>query len=150
MHVLVEGVAHALFVETDRALTHLDEAVPREGWIGALLTISEWVRTYLARDESRHIAFYTTQATKRLEESKLARAFTRFALSKVWGPVGSTIEPEEEVRFVMGYLFDGPDGLREVRKMDEAIAKLPGMQGLAVNEHAFRARGLYADLPAAA
>ena len=104
----------------------------------------------IAAQESRHIAFYTTQATKRLEESKLARAFTRFALSKVWGPVGSTIEPEEEVRFVMGYLFDGPEGLREVRKMDEAIAKLPGMQGLGINEAAFRARGLYADLPAAA
>jgi len=104
----------------------------------------------IAAQESRHIAFYTTQATKRLGDSKLARAFTRFALSKVWGPVGSTIEPEEEVRFVMGYLFDGPDGLREVRKMDEAIAKLPGMQGLTVNENAFRARGLYTDLPAAA
>ena len=33
--------------------------------------------------------------------------------------------------------------------MDEAIAKLPGMGGLKVNESAFRARGLYADLPAA-
>ncbi|MGN6446720.1 ferritin-like domain-containing protein [Amnibacterium sp.] len=100
----------------------------------------------IAQQETRHIAFYTTQATKRLEESKLARMFTRFALSNVWGPVGSTIEPEEEVAFVMGYLFDGEDGLREVRKMDEAIAKMPGMSGLTVVENAFRARGLYADI----
>ena len=98
----------------------------------------------IAQQETRHIAFYTTQAAKRLSSSAIARKFTRFALTKVWGPVGSTIEPEEEVRFVMKYLFDGDEGLHEVRKMDEAIAKLPGMSGLTVVENAFRARGLYA------
>ena len=62
----------------------------------------------------------------------------------MWGPVGSTIQSDEEVRFVMGYLFEGEDGLREVRKMDEAVAKMPGMQDLSIVERAFRARGLYA------
>ena len=98
----------------------------------------------IAQQETRHIAFYTTQATKRLEASGKARKFTRFALSKFWGPVGSTVMPESEIQFVMGYLFDGEDGLREVRKMDDGIAKLPGMTGLTIVEDAFRSRGMYA------
>ncbi|HEV7622855.1 MAG TPA: ferritin-like domain-containing protein [Amnibacterium sp.] len=96
----------------------------------------------IAQQEARHIAFYTTQARKRLEASGRARAITRFALSRFWGPVGSGVMPEEEVDHVMGHLFSGEDGLHEVHKLDEQIAQLPGLEGLTIMRDAFARRGL--------
>ncbi|HET6826995.1 MAG TPA: ferritin-like domain-containing protein [Amnibacterium sp.] len=96
----------------------------------------------IAQQETRHIAFYTTQARKRLEASGRARAITRFALSRFWGPVGSGVMPEDEVDHVMGHLFSGEDGLREVHKLDEQIAQLPGLDGLTIMRDAFARRGL--------
>jgi hypothetical protein len=98
----------------------------------------------IAQQESRHIAFYATQARKRLEASGRARAITRFVMSRFWGPVGSGVMPEEEVDHVMRHLFSGVDGLREMRKLDEQIAELPGLEGLTVLAEAFRRRGLIA------
>lgn len=102
----------------------------------------------IAAQETRHIAFYTTQATKRLEESPKARKLTRFLLSKFWGPVGSGAMPEHEVAHVMRHIFSGEDGLHEVRKMDDQIAKLPGLDGLRLLETQFRRRGIYDDISA--
>lgn len=96
----------------------------------------------IAQQETRHIAFYTTQARTRLEASGRARAITRFALSRFWGPVGSGVMPEDEVDHVMGHLFSGEDGLREVHKLDEQIAQLPGLEGLTIMRDAFVRRGL--------
>jgi len=96
----------------------------------------------IAQQETRHIAFYTTQARKRLEASGRARAITRFALSRFWGPVGSGVMPEDEVNHVMRHLFTGEDGLREVHKLDGQIAQLPGLEGLTIMRDAFARRGL--------
>jgi hypothetical protein len=96
----------------------------------------------IAQQETRHIAFYTTQAEKRLAASGNARALTRFALSRFWGPVGSGVMPEDEVDHVMRHLFSGDDGRREVHRIDERIAKLPGLEGLTIMADAFRRRGL--------
>jgi rubrerythrin len=94
----------------------------------------------IAKQEARHVAFYTTQARERLARSKKARVVTRFALTKAWGPVGSTIEDDAEVRHVFGHLFSGEDGMREIRKLDDHISKLPGLDGLRIVE---RAMGKY-------
>jgi hypothetical protein len=96
----------------------------------------------IAQQETRHIAFYTTQARARLEASGRARAITRFALSRFWGPVGSGVMPDEEVDHVMRHLFSGEDGLREVHRLDEQIASLPGLEGLTILRDAFARRGL--------
>ncbi|HEY0374474.1 MAG TPA: ferritin-like domain-containing protein [Amnibacterium sp.] len=96
----------------------------------------------IAQQETRHIAFYTTQARKRLEVSGRARAITRFALSRFWGPVGSGVMAEEEVDHVMRHLFTGDDGVREMHKLDEQIAQLPGLEGLTIMRDAFARRGL--------
>lgn len=98
----------------------------------------------IAQQETRHIAFYTTQATKRLEASPRAQKLVRLALSKAWAPVGSGVMPDAEVRHVMAQLFSGESGLAEARKLDGQIAKLPGLTGLHIVERAFRKRGLYA------
>jgi hypothetical protein len=96
----------------------------------------------LAAQETKHIAFYTTQAQARLEKSPKARKFTRFALQQTWGPVGSTIMPEADVKHMMTYLFGGEAGLKEVRKIDAQIAEMPGLEGLTLMETAFAKLGL--------
>ena len=102
----------------------------------------------IAAQEARHIAFYSTQAAKRMADSAKATTLVRLILSKVWNPVGSGIMTDDEVKHVMGHIFAGEDGLADVRKLDEQIAKMPGLDGLRIVETAFRKRGLYAGLAA--
>lgn len=96
----------------------------------------------IAQQETRHVAFYASQARARLEKSKMAQKLTRLALSKAWEPVGSSISEPAEVKHVMGHLFAGQDGVNEARRIDSNIAKLPGMDGLTIVESALRKRGI--------
>lgn len=96
----------------------------------------------IGQQETRHVAFYTTQARDRLEKSAMARKLTRLALSKFWGPVGSGVMPDEAVRHVMGHIFGTPDGMNEIRKIDDHVAKLPGLEGLQVVTDSFAALGV--------
>ena len=96
----------------------------------------------IGQQETRHVAFYTTQARSRLEKSAAARTLTRFALSKAWGPVGSGVMPESEVKHVMNHIFGSAEGMAEIRKIDEHIARLPGLEGLQLVTDAFRVRGI--------
>ena len=98
----------------------------------------------IAKQETRHVAFYASQARDRLLKSKKAQVIARFALNKFWAPVGSGISSEEEVTHVMGDLFAGPDGRKLVRDIDSHIAKLPGMEGLTIVENSLEARGIAA------
>lgn len=84
----------------------------------------------IMRQETRHVAFYVTQARRRLAASARARRLTRFALRRFWAPVGSSVMPERETRHLLNYLFDGPGGARTVRKIDADVERLPGMAGL--------------------
>lgn len=97
----------------------------------------------IAAQEAKHVAFYATQARTRLEASAKARTLARLALEHTWGPVGSTILPDEEVVHVMGHLFGGPEGRKEIDAIDKHIARLPGMQGLSIVADAMRVRGVY-------
>jgi hypothetical protein len=96
----------------------------------------------IAKQEARHVAFYATQARDRLARSKTAQVIARFALKNAWGPVGSSVMPNDEVKHVMSHLFAGPEGLREIRKLDEHVQRMPGLQGLTIVETALRARGV--------
>jgi hypothetical protein len=97
----------------------------------------------IAKQEARHVAFYATQARERLASSRKAQKLARLALSTAWRPVGSGIMDDVEVDFVSRHLFGG-DGMREVRKIDEHISRLPGMEGLSIVETAMRGRGIVA------
>ena len=99
----------------------------------------------IAAQETKHIAFYASQARDRLEKSKKAQVIARFALSKFWAPVGSTISPDSEVTHVMGHLFAGEEGRKLIRSIDSHIAKLPGMTGLTIVESALDKRGISAE-----
>lgn len=94
----------------------------------------------IAQQETRHVAFYTTQARTRLDASERARSLVRMILGKVWRPVGSGMMDDAEVRHVMGHLFADKPG--ELDRLDQRIQKLPGLGGLTIFRTAFGRLGV--------
>ncbi|KQO09867.1 hypothetical protein ASF06_06340 [Agreia sp. Leaf244] len=96
----------------------------------------------IAKQEARHVAFYTSQARERLAKSTKAQKFARFALSNFWAPVGSSIMEKNEVKHVMGHLMGGEEGRKAARKIDTAISGLPGLEGLTIVDDSLNALGV--------
>lgn len=94
----------------------------------------------IAQQETRHVAFYTTGARARMEQSERTRTLVRFALTKGWRPVGSNIMGDDEVRAVMGLLFEGRR--REIEQLDQRVGRFPGMEGATIFADAFRRLGV--------
>ncbi|HJU98334.1 MAG TPA: hypothetical protein VJ644_10185 [Jiangellaceae bacterium] len=92
--------------------------------------------------ESRHLAFYNSQARERLERSERAQKLTRFALRKFWAPVGSTIQPKAETAFVLDYLMGGSEGEKHISRLDRKVDTLPGQEGLDLVSTAVAAFGV--------
>lgn len=86
--------------------------------------------TRIMAQESRHIAFYASEARTRLAASRRARLITRWALRRLWAPVGTGVMPAEETAFVLGHLLAGDAGRREAARIDAQIDRLPGQAGL--------------------
>jgi hypothetical protein len=76
-------------------------------------------------DEARHFFFYYRQAEVRLGRPGAARV-ARLLVDRFWAPVGSGVQPGEELAFLAGYLFSGADGRAAARKVDQTIRRLPG------------------------
>src|SRR5207244_8028300 len=76
-------------------------------------------------DESRHFFFYYRQAEIRLQRPVVART-ARFLVDRSWAPVGSGVQPREELGFMARYLFSGAEGRAAARKVDDTIRRLPG------------------------
>lgn len=86
--------------------------------------------TRIIKQETRHAAFYASQARDRLARSARARTLTRFALRRFWAPVGAGILPKQDTRHLVRYLMGGKEGMRLVDLIDEKTDKLPGLAGL--------------------
>jgi hypothetical protein len=86
------------------------------------------------RQESRHVAFYASQAKDRLTRSSKARKLTRFALKRFWAPVGSDVVPPHEIKFITRHLFSE----RVCQQIDEKIDKLPGQEGLGLLARSYK------------
>ena len=84
----------------------------------------------IRRQESRHIAFYASEARVRLQRSRRAQRLTRFALRRLWAPVGSGVMPESETTFLLAWLMGDDDGELAAERIDSNLAALPGMTGL--------------------
>jgi hypothetical protein len=82
------------------------------------------------QQETRHLAFYASQARDRLERSATARKLTRYAMKAFWGPVGSTIQPKRETAFVLNYLMGGAEGAKHIERIDRKMDEMPGLAGL--------------------
>jgi hypothetical protein len=88
----------------------------------------------IMRQEGRHIDFYVAQAHRRLAASRRARSIARFALRRLWNPVGSGVMPPAETRHVARYLMSGSDGLSVAQRIDRHVDRLPGLKGLGLLE----------------
>jgi rubrerythrin len=88
--------------------------------------------TRIIKDERRHFAFYRAQARVRLARSAKARRITRWALERLWAPVGTGVRPQDETDFAVAYIFGDEEGHRVAEEMDGVIAELPGMAGLRI------------------
>ena len=84
----------------------------------------------IMKQEGRHIDFYSSEATRRLDGNRAAQNLTRFALNKFWAPVGSTIMPQTEVAHLSNYLFRDEGGRNMGARIDRRIDRLPGLGGL--------------------
>jgi hypothetical protein len=84
----------------------------------------------IAKQEGRHIDFYVSQATRRLDASPTARRLTRLALRTRWRPVGSGVMPEVETNHLIAHLFGGDDGNKMVERIDRRVGRLPGLGNL--------------------
>src|SRR5207253_2687072 len=101
----------------------------------------------IMRDESRHFAFYFSQAERRLARPGAA-CVARFLVDHFWAPVGSGVQPDAEVRFLASYLLSGPDGRAAARKIDATIRTLPGFEDVVLMEE-FTERAVRVPAPAA-
>jgi hypothetical protein len=90
----------------------------------------------IAKQETKHVAFYVSQARERLSESVRAQKLTRTLLSKFWAPVGSSISEREDTIFVFDRLMNGEEGRKAVKQLDNHISSLPGMNNLNIFEKA--------------
>lgn len=96
----------------------------------------------IAKQEAQHVAFYATQARDRLANSTKAQKLARFALRRYWGPVGTGVMDEGEVRHVLHHLMSGPDGRKEASAIDRHISNMPGMSDLRIVQDALDARAV--------
>ena len=80
----------------------------------------------IIKDERRHFAFYRSQARARLSGSRNAQRITRWAMQRLWAPVGTGVRPQLETDFVIGALFGDEAGARRLDECDAIIRELPG------------------------
>jgi len=84
----------------------------------------------IMRQETRHVAFYTTQARQRLDASARARRMTPFALRRFWSPVGAGVMPETETAHLLRFLFGDRADQYAAARIDAHVDRLPGLGGL--------------------
>jgi len=142
-HLVVSGLAGDDYTAVHMAWGAVNEWCTQAGYarLAARAGHPE-LRELLARimrQEGRHIDFYATQATRRLEASGRARRLVRLALARFWRPVGAGVMPATETRFITDYLFGDDDGREVARRLDARIARLPGLDGLTLVTDAVRA-----------
>jgi hypothetical protein len=84
----------------------------------------------IMRQEGRHIDFYASEGGRRLGRSRAAQAVTRVALRRYWRPVGHTVRPYDETRFLVEHLFSDSNGVEMADRIDRHVDRLPGLGGL--------------------
>jgi hypothetical protein len=81
----------------------------------------------LAKDERRHFSFYYNKAKSQLQHRN-AQRLTTFIIKHFWLPVGGGVKPDAEVDWILGYILGEPSGEQVAARIDQTIAKLPGLE----------------------
>nr|AYM52753.1 hypothetical protein [Archangium disciforme] len=105
MQLLIEGVAHSMFLEASRRVQTLDDTEGLDSSLRALKTLVAEAMPRLARDESRHIAFglhVLRRRIPRLERAARVRLEEKVALWGEW-----VLEQAREPDLVVGIGVDG-------------------------------------------
>jgi hypothetical protein len=84
----------------------------------------------IARQERRHFAWYFHSARVLLERRAAARRLTRFALERIWSPVGVGVKGADDARRLLGILFPGAAVDAMAADVDARIGALPGLAGI--------------------
>jgi hypothetical protein len=133
-HLLAGGHVGPSYIATHMTWGAINEWTTQAGYARLAARAGHPVLTELLqrimRQEGRHIDFYASQAERRLAGDRRAQRVTRFALKRLWAPVGSGVMPAAEVQFVTRYLFSGNDGAAIAARIDRRVDRLPGLDGL--------------------
>lgn len=144
--LLLANLAGEDFIATHMTWGAINEWSTHAGYVALQRNEDHPVLTELLRriikQETRHVAFYNSQARARLQASPRARTLTRLALRYAWKPVGSGVMPDDEVRFMLAYLMGGPEGRSAAQKVDQKIDSLPGLDGLGLVQRALDRHGV--------
>ncbi len=93
----------------------------------------------IQKDERRHFAFYYNCAREWLQRSPRTSRLARFLVERTFVVVGRGVKSQEEVDAMGLYLFDDPEGERELKAIDAKIGKLPGFAGVRLMTRALEA-----------
>jgi rubrerythrin len=88
--------------------------------------VAEVVRR-LAKDERRHFSFYYNKARLMLTPRN-SRRLTNFVIRNFWLPVGGGVKSDSEVSWILSFILGDPEGEEIARRIDETIARLPGLE----------------------
>jgi rubrerythrin len=85
--------------------------------------------TKLAKDERKHFSFYFHQCEKRLKSGGWkARWLCDTTIRRFWKPVGIGVGEPRTLEFVASYMFGDERGKADLKKADDNIKSLPGME----------------------
>ena len=133
-HLLGSALAGPSFIAIHMSWGALNEWTTQAGYARLIAKAKHPVLTTLLkrimRQEGRHIDFYSSTARDLLTGNRRAQRLARFALERLWKPVGAGVMPEEEVGFLVGYLFGDRDGREWAARVDNSVDRLPGLSGL--------------------
>lgn len=83
----------------------------------------------IVKDERRHFAFYYNQAERRLAKEPRMGRVTRFAMDRLWRPVGVGAMPASESDFASWLLYRDAETQAALREAQRTMGELPGMAG---------------------
>lgn len=85
----------------------------------------------VAKQESKHAAFYRRYAERELTRSRRSRLLVRSYLQAGrWAPAGGSIHSDQETAELLRYLASGEELGHHAERIDRRVQTLPGMNGL--------------------
>ncbi len=139
-HILASAVVGESWVAIHMAWGAVNEWTTQAGYARLAAVAQHPALTHLLRrimrQEGGHIDFYASEAQRRLAVDRRAQRLARFALRKLWQPVGANVMPPAELAFMVRHLFSGPDGRAAADRIDRQIDRLPGLAGLGLAQRA--------------